>query len=59
MNKYDFCNFKNSNQLKCQICDECTLTVTNAEDLNKLKHVKIIKSTTYKRAVNYSQHEKQ
>jgi len=59
MNKYDFCDSENFNQLECQICDKCTLIIISAEDLNELKHVKIVRSMTYKRAVNHSQHEKQ
>ena len=54
MNKYDFCDFKNFDQLEYQICSQCILITVSAEGLNELKHVKIVESTTYKRAVNYS-----
>jgi len=54
INKYDFCDFENFDQSEYQICSECVLITASAEGLNKLKHVKIVESTTYKRPVNHS-----
>ncbi len=54
MNKYDFCDSENFDQSECQICSEHTLTTISAEGFNELKHVKIVKSMAYKRAVNHS-----